>query len=302
MWQSILTSVREESKSPSLLPVYMIWCRTVNMETPQRRWYEISQSGVRDDTLQFTLVAVTKHTNNKAYEFTVPHETAVQNSCLQLQHLFTTLCWLFLCPRTHRLNSDNITVGGKIYPWHACCFEDFVCNFCCHIQHVGQSCLVNRNVNLHPQDHKTTQPDMHKVVGGTKPAAATIDLPATQETPSQKPLHVHYNVFVAGADKKVDTYLTTVTINGATLQMEIDAHTPLTVISQATIPKLWPDGKTLFTWRVVSQDHLQWGGAPGGGEGLTSDSMVCWKVPSAADTPKGNHVNWKRPLWVLIVV
>lgn len=62
--------------------------------------------------------------------------------------------------------------------------------------------------------------------------------------PPMEPLHVDYNVFVVGMDKKVDPYLTTVTINGAALQMEVDTGSSLTLISRDISSKLWERGNS----------------------------------------------------------
>ena len=53
-----------------------------------------------------------------------------------------------------------------------------------------------------------------------------------------------YNVFGVGTDKEADPYLVTVTVDGAILQMEIDTGSALTLISQATFSKLWPEGQS----------------------------------------------------------
>ena len=85
----------------------------------------------------------------------------------------------------------------------------------------------------------------------------------TQQTPPPEPFPVDYNVFVVGTDKKVDPYLATVTINGATQQMEIDTGSALTLISQATFSKLWPDGNaphlesTAVRLRTYSGEELE---------------------------------------------
>ena len=68
--------------------------------------------------------------------------------------------------------------------------------------------------------------------------------PASQESPPQEPLPVDTSVFGVGTDKKADPYLVTVTVEGATLQMEIDTGSALTLISQATFSKLWPEGQS----------------------------------------------------------
>ena len=47
-------------------------------------------------------------------------------------------------------------------------------------------------------------------------------------------------MFVVATDRKVHPYLTTLSINSSTLQMEIDTGSALTLISQATFSKLWP--------------------------------------------------------------
>ena len=49
-------------------------------------------------------------------------------------------------------------------------------------------------------------------------------------------------MFAVGTDKKVDAYLAAVEINGATLLTEIDTGSALSLISQLTFSKLWPQG------------------------------------------------------------
>ena len=57
--------------------------------------------------------------------------------------------------------------------------------------------------------------------------------PAYQRPPTE-PLHVDYNIFVVGADRKVDPYMASVEISGA----EIDTGSALTLVSQATFSQL----------------------------------------------------------------
>ena len=210
--------------------------------------------GVRDDTLQRTLLAVAKLTYDKAYELAVLHESAVQNSRLLSTSTTTSVHYSgstpTVSPPQDSQSKQCYRCGGN-HLAKTCRFKEFVCNFCSkkgHIQRVCQTRLRQQE-RRSPlvKTAKPKQPRTHKVKGGTEPPATTngtIDPPATQVTPPQEPLPVDYNVFVAGADKKVDPYMTTVTINGATLQMEIDTGTALTLISHATFSNLWPDGSS----------------------------------------------------------
>ena len=47
---------------------------------------------------------------------------------------------------------------------------------------------------------------------------------------------------MVGRDKKVEPYMTTITLKGAVLQMEIDMGSALTLISEATYCTLWAKG------------------------------------------------------------
>ena len=60
--------------------------------------------------------------------------------------------------------------------------------------------------------------------------------------PNRSP--VDFNIIAVGTDKKVDPYLAAVEINGATLLMEIDTGSALTLISQETFRRLWPQGES----------------------------------------------------------
>ena len=160
-----------------------------------------------------------------------------------------------------------------------CRFKDVVRNFCCkrgHIQRVCQSRLRQQQFRSPPaRSALGKQPYTHKVEEGTEPPASAgvnhppttheslhheplpvnynvfvvetdkeAHPPATQESPPPEPLPVDYNVFGVGTDKKANTYLVTVTVDGATLQMEIDTGSALTLISKATFSKLWPEGQS----------------------------------------------------------
>ena len=50
-----------------------------------------------------------------------------------------------------------------------------------------------------------------------------------------------YSIFAVGTDKKVDPYLAAVGINGATV---IDTGSALSLVSQSTFSKLWPQGNS----------------------------------------------------------
>lgn len=202
--------------------------------------------GVKDDVLQCTLLAVAKLTYDKAYELALLHESAAQNSRL----LNTTLPTQPV-PAHHSSPSENKQPAkcyrcGRSHLARTCHFKDYECNFCLkkrHIQHVCQTRLRQMKSKSPPvMSKKGTQHRAHKVEEETEPPATpgATRLPTTQETPPQQPpLPVDYNVFVMGPDKPADPYLTTVTINGATLQMEIDTGS-----ARATFSKLWPNGNS----------------------------------------------------------
>ena len=206
--------------------------------------------GVRDDVLQRTLLAVPKLTYDKAYELALLHESAAQNS-----RLLSTTSPMQPLPVHHSSSSENkqpakcYRCGGS-HSARTCRFKDYECNFCSkkgHIQRVCQTRLRQLNSKSPPvAPKKGTQHRTHKVEEETEPPATTgvTGPPTTQETPPQQPLPVDYNVFVMGPDKTAEPYLTTVTINGATLKMEIDTGSAVTLVSQATFSKLWPDGNS----------------------------------------------------------
>ena len=68
--------------------------------------------------------------------------------------------------------------------------------------------------------------------------------PVTPQAPPVEPFPVNYDLFAVGTDKKIDPYLVSVDINGATLQMETDTGSAMTLISQTTFSKLWPQGNS----------------------------------------------------------
>ena len=132
-----------------------------------------------------------------------------------------------------------------------CRFKDAVCNYCHkkgHIQRVCRSIMQQRQpLNREPQPAKSKWKDKrqtHKLeqeAGSPfrNPASASPEKP---QVPPVEPLPVNYDLFALGTDKKVDPYLVSVDINGATLQMEIDTGFAMTLISQATFSKLWSQG------------------------------------------------------------
>ena len=238
---------------------------------------------MRDDTLQRRLLAVAKLSYEKAYELAVLHESAAQNSRL-LSTSHATPVAVHYCASSTNLSPEDAQprqcyrCGGN-HAAKTCRFKDVVCNFCSkkgHIQRVCQSRLRQRQSRSPPaRSALGKQPYTHKVEEGTEPPASAgvnhppatqesppqeplpVDYnvfgvgtdkkahpPATQESPPQEPLPVDYSVFGVGTDKEADPYLVTVTVEGATLQMEIDTGSALTLISQATFSKLWPEGQS----------------------------------------------------------
>ena len=88
--------------------------------------------------------------------------------------------------------------------------------------------------------HKVEESDPTPLSTGASGVGLPAATPSVNNLPTQLPLPVDYNIYELGMYKKVEPYLTKVTINGATLQMEIDTGSALTLISQATFSKLWP--------------------------------------------------------------
>ena len=75
------------------------------------------------------------------------------------------------------------------------------------------------------------------------PGSSTSASHATPQAPPTEPLPVNYDVFEVETDRKVEPYLVSVDISGATHQMEIETGSAVTLVSEATFSKLWPPGK-----------------------------------------------------------
>ena len=228
--------------------------------------------GVRDDALQRTLLAVANLTYDKAYELAVLHESAARNS--QLLSATPTPVH-YTTPResdpSTKDQSKCYRCGGNHSP-KSCRFKDFVCNFCSKRGHIQRACQSRlRELKARSPATKTSknwQPrNTHKLDdNGTKPStsgAVAADPPPTPQPDLPEPIPVDYNVFAVGTDKKVAPYLTTVAVNNAKLQMEIDTGSALTLISQATYSSLWPEGlspplqSTTVRLRTYSGEELE---------------------------------------------
>ena len=222
--------------------------------------------GVRDDQLQRTLLAVAKLTFEKAYELAVLHEAAVQNSRL-LGGPSTTLTPVHFAdpdpPASHRTTGPSndrandkecYRCGGK-HLATTCRFKDSVCNFCRkrgHLQRVCQTRLRQGLQSLQGKPKQKSKPQprrTHRMEEGNAPPLSTSTAipgtgpPATDNAPTEPP-PIEYNLYVVGRDKKAEPYTTTITLNGATLQMEIDTGSALTLISETTYSTLWPKGNS----------------------------------------------------------
>ena len=79
---------------------------------------------------------------------------------------------------------------------------------------------------------------------GSSPSASPVVPLVPPEGPPAEPHPVDYQIFAVGTDTKVDPYLVSVDINGATLLMEIDTGSALTLVSETTFAQLWPRGKS----------------------------------------------------------
>ena len=97
--------------------------------------------GVRDDTLQRTLLAVAKLTFDRAFELALLHESAAQNARL-LSNPSSTAPVHFADPS---LPGDSTSVkscyrcGGSHYA-KDCRFKDTVCNYCRKKGHLQRVC------------------------------------------------------------------------------------------------------------------------------------------------------------------
>ena len=212
--------------------------------------------GVRDDTLQRALLAVAKLTFDKAFELALLHESAAQNARLLSNPLSATPVHFADppgLPKDSPSGKSCYRCGGSHYA-KDCRFKDTVCNYCHkkgHIQRVCRSRLGQKQLrspqppSVKPKQNSKGQ-QTHKMEGEVEPSldSSTNTCPATPQVPPAEPHPVNYDIFAVGPDKKVDPYLVSVDIDGATLQMEIDTGSALTLISQATFSQLWPQGKS----------------------------------------------------------
>ena len=168
--------------------------------------------GVRDDTLQRTLLAVAKLSYEKAYELAVLHESAAQNSRLLSTSHAMPVAVHYRASSTNPSSEDaqprQCYRCGRSHAAKMCRFKDVVCNFCSkrgHIQRVCQSRLRQQQSRSPPAGSAPgKQPYTHWVEEGTEPpaSAGVNHPPTTHESPHHKPLPVDYNVFVVGTDKE----------------------------------------------------------------------------------------------------
>ena len=212
--------------------------------------------GVRDDTLQRTLLAVAKLTFDKAFELALLHEAAVQNARLLSAPSSTAPVHYADSPgppKNTQSGKSCYRCGGNHYA-KDCRFKDAVCNYCHKKGHIQRVCRTR----IRQQQSDNPQPPPAKPKKGSKklpthmideevepPAGSSTSAspPKPQALPAT-PLPVDYNLFEVGTQDKVDPYMVPVVIDGATLLMEIDTGSALTLISQTTFSALWPQGKS----------------------------------------------------------
>ena len=212
--------------------------------------------GVRDDTLQRTLLAVAKLTFDKAFELALLHEAAVQNARLLSAPSSTAPVHYADSPgppKNTQSGKSCYRCGGSHYA-KDCRFKDAVCNYCHKKGHIQRVCRTR----IRQQQSDNPQPPPVKPKKGSKklpthmideevepPAGSSTSAspPKPQALPAT-PLPVDYNLFEVGTQDKVDPYMVPVVIDGATLLMEIDTGSALTLISQTTFSALWPQGKS----------------------------------------------------------
>ena len=98
---------------------------------------------------------------------------------------------------------------------------------------------------------------------GSSASSSGTDTPAKPRDQPAELLPVNYEIFAVGTDEKIEPYLVFVDVSGTTLQMEIDTGSALTLISQETFSKLWPQGgppqleKTSLCLRTYSGEELK---------------------------------------------
>ena len=206
--------------------------------------------GVRDDTLQRTLLAVAKLTLDKAFELSVVHEAAAQNARL-LRGPLSTMTVHFAAPaglpKDLPPRESCYCCGGSHYA-KDCRFKDAKCNHCHKKGHIQRVCRSRsrQQQSRSPQpppanSRRDVKRQTHKMEEEDEPSSrsSTNAAPVAPQAPPVEPLPVNYDLFAVGTDKKVDPYLMSVDIDGATLLMEIDTGSALTLISQATFSTLW---------------------------------------------------------------
>ena len=226
--------------------------------------------GVRDNTLQRTLLAVSKLTFHKAFELALLHESAALNSRLLSTPNATPVHYASPpagLPKDQPTGRSCYRCGGNHYA-KECRFKEAVCNYCHKKGHIQRVCR-SRDHQQHPQPpptkskQKAQGPETHKMDGGTEGSSSKALPNASPQGPPAEPFPVDYNIFAVGTDKKVDPYLAAVEINGATLLMEIDTGSALTLISRATFSKLWQQGEstklehTPIRLRTYSREELE---------------------------------------------
>ena len=199
--------------------------------------------GVREDTLQRTLLAVAKLTFDKAFELALLHESAAQNARL-LSDPSSTAPVHFAdptgLPKDQPSGNSCYRCGGSHYA-KDCRFKDTVYNYCRkkgHIQRVCRSRLRQQQ-SQSPQPpptkpkQKNKRQQTHKVEegaepsSGSSPSASPVVPLVPPAGPPAEPFPVDYQIFAVGTDTKV---LVSVDINGATLLMEIDTGSALTLV------------------------------------------------------------------------
>ena len=129
-----------------------------------------------------------------------------------------------------------------------------MCNYCHKNGHIQRVCRTR----IRQQQSDNPQPPPAKPKKGSKKLPThmideEVEPPAGRSTSASppkpqalpaRPLPVDYKLFEVGTQDKVDPYMVPVVIDGATLLMEIDTGSALTLISQTTFSALWPQGKS----------------------------------------------------------
>ncbi len=138
-------------------------------------------------------------------------------------------CPIGAAPHSRTLRAT--AVGACRHRATDCRFRDATCNHRGKKRHIARACS-GRNT---PAEHQPLQSG--KLPRSTLQRANCFTQQAEEEP--YTPFSVEYTMFQVSLDR-VSPFCTSALINGATLHMEVDTDTALSLISEATYHRLWP--------------------------------------------------------------